>query len=66
MLDLGDDAAADDDGVGMRGDRPRAGGVANAEADADRQRDVAADLRELARDVGVSRWPAPVTPFSET
>ena len=35
----------------MRGDRARARGVANAEADADRQRDVPADLVELARDV---------------
>ena len=36
----------------MRGDRLRARRVADAEAHADRQRDVPADLGELARDVG--------------
>src|SRR4029078_4788680 len=39
-------AAADDDGVGMRGDRLRAGRVAYAEADADRKADMPSYFRE--------------------
>ena len=51
VLDFLDDPAADDDRVGVRGDRLRARRIADAEADADRQRDVAADLGQLAHDV---------------
>ena len=66
-LDLLDDAAADHDRVGMRGDRLRARGIANAEADADRQlRHGGGSRRACARRRAVSRWPAPVTPLSDT
>ena len=51
-FDFLDDAAADNDRVGVRRDRPGAGRIANAEADADGQRDVAADLGELADHLG--------------
>src|SRR5690242_1039449 len=51
LLDLGDDAAADDDRVGMRGDRARARRIANAEAHADRQCDLAANRIHAACDV---------------
>src|SRR5438128_979016 len=51
------DATADHDRVGMRGDRPRAGRVADAEADADRQGDVLADLGEPGDDLSRVEMP---------
>src|SRR4051812_29109108 len=56
-FDFLDDAAADHHGVGVRRDRLRAGSVANAEADADRQCDVLAHGGELARNFARIKMP---------
>ena len=54
-LDLLDQPAADDHRVGFRGNRLRTRRIADAEADADGQLHMPADLRELRPHVRVSR-----------
>ena len=61
-----DERAADHDGVGDLGHRPRRRGVADAEADADRQLHVALIRGIVLGTAAMSRWPAPVTPLSDT
>ena len=61
-----DDAAADHHAVGHRGDGFGGGGVADAEADADRQLHMRADIFERRLTSAMSMLPAPVTPLSET